>query len=426
MNSAPSTLVAKAAARRDLATVGRPSADVVVDMRGIAKTYRIAQQGEKASTMGEAVLDRIKRGGKAIPKQSFEALSDITLQIRQGEAVGIIGRNGAGKSTLLKVLTRITAPTKGEIDIRGRVGSLLEVGTGFHPELTGRENIYLNGSILGMRKHEIDRSFDDIVEFSDTGRFLDTPVKRYSSGMYVRLAFAVAAHLPSEILLIDEVLAVGDAEFRERSIEKMRNLGADGRTVLFVSHHMPSVLQLCDRAVVLNAGSVAFDGTPRDAARYYANAAASDGLSAPEAQSRRQGNGAVRVAEFAPIKEVFRPDEQKEFRFRVDSFSNDAERYTIETYIFADGGDCILHCDSKLLDITLDSTRSVSGSLVIRGPWLQPGRYSVTVSVNGAEMFDDVIDACQFEISEGLPYPIPDDGWSSVGKVLADFDWNYD
>jgi lipopolysaccharide transport system ATP-binding protein len=430
MTNAPSTLVAKAALRRQEtplpAGATASSAEVVIEMRGIAKTYRIAHQNDKASTLGEAVLARIRRGGRSVAKESFEALSDVSLQIRRGEAVGIIGRNGAGKSTLLKVLTRITAPTKGEIDIRGRVGSLLEVGTGFHPELTGRENIYLNGSILGMRKHEIDRSFDDIVEFSDTSRFLDTPVKRYSSGMYVRLAFAVAAHLPSEILLIDEVLAVGDAEFRERSIEKMRNLGADGRTVLFVSHHMPSVLQLCTRAVVLSAGTVAFDGTPNAAAHFYSSASGAAGLNAPEQRDRRQGTGAARLALFAPAKEVFATNEVKTFRYEVESHDPRPNGYTISALVIDEGGEQLLHCDSKLLGLTLNSSQNASGTFTIAHPWLRPGRYSVVVALFGAEMIDDVIDACFFEVSEELPYPLPDPGYSSTGRVLADFSWTED
>ena len=191
------------------------------------------------------------------------SLKDINLEIRQGDAVGIIGRNGAGKSTFLKILSRVTTPTTGVIKAKGRIASLLEVGTGFHPELTGRENIYLNGAILGMRKKEIDRKLDQIVDFSGIERYLDTPVKRYSSGMYVRLAFAVAAHLESEILIVDEVLAVGDAEFQKKCLGKMKDIGVDeGRTVLFVSHNMGMINQLCDSAVLLEFGKVVNIGTP--------------------------------------------------------------------------------------------------------------------------------------------------------------------
>ena len=187
------------------------------------------------------------------------ALRDVSFQVREGEILGIIGRNGAGKSTLLKILSRITAPTSGQVKIKGRVGSLLEVGTGFHPELTGRENIYLNGAILGMKKAEIDRKLDEIIDFAEIEQFIDTPVKRYSSGMYVRLAFAVAAHLEPEILIVDEVLAVGDAAFQKKCLGKMGDVANSGLTVLFVSHNMPSIRVLCERVILLNAGSIKID-----------------------------------------------------------------------------------------------------------------------------------------------------------------------
>lgn len=205
-------------------------------------------------------------------KETFWALSDVSFSINQGERVGIIGRNGAGKSTLLKLLSRITTPTKGKIELRGRVASLLEVGTGFHPELTGRENVYLNGAILGMSRSEIRRKFDEIVAFADIEKFLDTPVKRYSSGMYVRLAFAVAAHLESEALLVDEVLAVGDAEFQKKCIYKMSEVAKGGRTILFVSHNMNAVQNLCNRGIVLNKGSIIFEGNIQKAIDTYSGA----------------------------------------------------------------------------------------------------------------------------------------------------------
>jgi lipopolysaccharide transport system ATP-binding protein len=197
------------------------------------------------------------------------ALRDINFQVQQGEALGIIGRNGAGKSTLLKVLSRVTAPTSGEVKIKGRIASLLEVGTGFHPELTGRENIYLNGAIMGMDKAEISRKFDEIVDFSAIEKFIDTPVKRYSSGMYVRLAFAVAAHLEPEILIVDEVLAVGDAQFQKKCMGKMGEVASQGRTVLFVSHNMSSVAQLCNRGILLNSGQIVTVGSIGDVVDTY-------------------------------------------------------------------------------------------------------------------------------------------------------------
>lgn len=202
-------------------------------------------------------------------RETLWALRDVSLEIRAGEAVGLIGPNGAGKSTLLKLLSRITLPTSGRITLRGRVATLLEVGTGFHPELTGRENIFVNGAILGMRRREIESRFDEIVEFSGVERFIDTPVKRYSSGMYVRLAFAVAAHLQPEILLVDEVLAVGDAEFQRKCLGKMQEVSEGGRTVVFVSHNMAAVQRLCSRAFVIDHGQIVLDGTPAEAVAAY-------------------------------------------------------------------------------------------------------------------------------------------------------------
>ena len=212
--------------------------------------------------------DRAVKGGSDV----VWSLKDINLEIKQGDAVGIIGRNGAGKSTFLKILSRVTAPTTGSVKARGRIASLLEVGTGFHPELTGKENIYLNGAILGMRKKEIDRKMDQIVDFSGVERYLDTPVKRYSSGMYVRLAFAVAAHLDSEILIVDEVLAVGDAEFQAKCLGKMKDVSStQGRTVLFVSHNMAAIQKLCNSGLLLNKGQIVVDGPIRKALDVYMN-----------------------------------------------------------------------------------------------------------------------------------------------------------
>jgi lipopolysaccharide transport system ATP-binding protein len=213
------------------------------------------------------------RSRKAEKDELIWALKDINFDVKQGEVLGIIGKNGAGKSTLLKILSQVTTPTKGEVKVKGRIASLLEVGTGFHPELTGRENIFLNGAILGMTKPEIRSRFDEIVEFAGVAKYIDTPVKRYSSGMYVRLAFAVAAHLEPEILIVDEVLAVGDAEFQKKALGKMESVSKnDGRTVLFVSHNMGAVKNLCNRAIILNNGMISFNGKTDDAIDLYLNA----------------------------------------------------------------------------------------------------------------------------------------------------------
>jgi lipopolysaccharide transport system ATP-binding protein len=246
------------------------SESLAMSVRGISKTYRITTTQDQPTTLGEAVLRRARRPFRRSAKHVFTALDDVSFDVSQGEAVGIIGRNGAGKSTMLKVLSRITEPTRGRIELHGRVGSLLEVGTGFHQELTGRENIALNGSILGMSRREIKDAFDSIVDFAGVEEFLETPVKRYSSGMYIRLAFAVAAHLNPEILIVDEVLAVGDAAFQEKCLKKMNEVTTgQGRTVLFVSHNMNAIESLCKRCIHLEDGRVTFDGPTHGAVERY-------------------------------------------------------------------------------------------------------------------------------------------------------------
>ena len=250
---------------------------VVIRARGLGKEYRLGTRQKAAGTVGEAMMSALKspfRRLRALKDgdgtEAFWALRDVSFDVSRGEVLGIIGRNGAGKSTLLKVLSRITDPTTGEARMRGRVASLLEVGTGFHPELSGRENIYLNGAILGMKRIEIQQKFDEIVDFADIERFLDTPVKRYSSGMYVRLAFAVASHLEPEILIVDEVLAVGDYRFQRKCIGKMKDVAAGhGRTVLFVSHNMAAVRSLCKSGIVLGDGQVEFAGSAEDSVAHY-------------------------------------------------------------------------------------------------------------------------------------------------------------
>ncbi len=255
-----------------------------IRVHNLGKRYRISHEGnahDKYKTLRDSVMDlakapfrRLKNRGEEGRQEDFWALKDVSFDVQPGEVVGIIGRNGAGKSTLLKILSRITKPSTGSVQLNGRVGSLLEVGTGFHPELTGRENIFLNGSILGMKRAEIQKQFDAIVDFSGVEKFLDTPVKRYSSGMYVRLAFAVAAHLTPEILIIDEVLAVGDVSFQKKCLGKLEEVGAAGRAVLFVSHSVPAILRLCNRVMLFNQGSFVTAGRPHDVVREYLGAGA--------------------------------------------------------------------------------------------------------------------------------------------------------
>jgi homopolymeric O-antigen transport system ATP-binding protein len=271
--------------------------DKTIQVENLSKRYRLGQTQTLRMRLAQAV-NRIKRGGAeqdGTNPDEFWALRDVSLDVRPGEVLGLIGRNGAGKSTLLKILSRITDPTHGQVTIHGRVGSLLEVGTGFHPELTGRENIFLNGAILGMKRAEISKQFDQIVDFAEVGRFLDTPVKRYSSGMYVRLAFAVAAHLEPEVLLIDEVLAVGDAAFQRKCLGKMGDVAKRGRTVVFVSHNMAAVSTLCDRSVLLEDGQVSFIGDTEQAVQRYLQHSNEQSPVALADRQDRAGSGAVRL-----------------------------------------------------------------------------------------------------------------------------------
>jgi lipopolysaccharide transport system ATP-binding protein len=288
--------------------------DIAIRVDKLSKRYRIGLKEEKPDTLGGAILDlarrplenfrRLRQLSKFSKEESDSkniiwALKDVSLEVKKGEVVGVIGRNGAGKTTLLKLMSRITEPTRGEVFVRGRVGSLLEVGTGFHPDLTGRENIYLNGTVLGMKKAEIDRKFAEIVDFSGVEKFIDTPVKRYSSGMRVRLAFAVAAHLEPEILLVDEVLSVGDMDFQKKCLGKMGDVVREGRTVLFVSHNMQAVRALCPRSILLSEGALVEDGLTADTLETYYESLRQKGVDTEtdvtNPQNRR-GSGAVRFS----------------------------------------------------------------------------------------------------------------------------------
>jgi len=277
--------------------------DVAVRTVGLGKMYSIGSERESYRTLRDTLvhaakrpLERIRHPGAATHSSTdLWALRDVDLEVNHGQALGIIGRNGSGKTTLLKVLSHITEPTEGRVEIRGRVASLLEVGTGFHPELTGRENIQLNGAILGMTRAEIRRKFDEIVDFSEIGRFLDTPVKRYSSGMYVRLAFAVAAHLEPEILIVDEVLAVGDAGFQKKCLGKMEDVAGGGRTVLFVSHNMQAITSLCDRAIQIEAGQVVNSGSADVIVAEYLAQQADTGASANWDSGKGPGDEEARL-----------------------------------------------------------------------------------------------------------------------------------
>lgn len=279
----------------------------IIEANNISKSYRIYHQAADYGTLRDSIAKvgsyaykKITGQSEKMSKETFWALKNINFSVEKGEALGVIGANGAGKSTLLKILSRVTAPTEGSITLRGRVAALLEVGTGFHGELTGRENIFLNGAILGMTKREIEKKFDEIVDFSGVEKFIDTPVKRYSSGMNVRLGFAVAAHMEPEILIVDEVLAVGDADFQKRCLGKMDEVSkASGRTILFVSHNMTAIQQLCDRAIFLEKGQIRAVGSSKDMVHEYLQEPLATDSTPVKDRTDRTGNGKVQLEEFA-------------------------------------------------------------------------------------------------------------------------------
>lgn len=324
--------------------------EIAIDVQNLSKRYRIGLAEEQHDTLASAVvawvrspLDNFRNLKKLSHFKDDEsldvmyALRDVSFQVKQGEVLGVIGRNGAGKSTLLKILSRITDPTSGHVEIRGRVSSLLEVGTGFHPELTGRENVYLNGTILGMTKAEVDRKFDEIVAFSEVEKFIDTPVKRYSSGMRVRLAFAVAAHLDPEILLVDEVLAVGDLAFQRKCLGKMDDVAKTGRTVLFVSHNMAMVAQLCQTGLVLEGGRVQMRGEAGEAINAYVQNVLEQPASAEDwghkdlyVDSFQILNGTDTLDTTSPTRVRFRIHVRRQFWQMVASFTlSNAEQTTV-------------------------------------------------------------------------------------------------
>jgi lipopolysaccharide transport system ATP-binding protein len=338
--------------------------------------------------------------------EEFWALRNVSIEIAQGEVLGIIGRNGAGKSTLLKILSRITDPSTGRIGVKGRVASLLEVGTGFHPDLTGRENIWLNGAILGMTRREIAKQFDEIVDFAGVEKFIDTPVKRYSTGMYVRLGFAVAAHLNPEILLIDEILSVGDGDFQKKCLGKMQEVAASaGRTILFVSHQLPSVVALCSRACLLQNGQLEADGDAKSVVEVYQK-----GISGLEnsqrdgASKNRPGRGTMRISSIRPEKQVFDPAEEKRFFVRI--VTNDLSETTCYLYmIFVDAQNHELFVlDSRHVNTAIRPGQPAEVSVVLRTPWMRPGEYSVHAGLVNFDCLDRWDNACRFGVSNELPY----------------------
>ena len=403
------------------------TSDIAVSVRGLSKSYTIAHQGERHVTLAESLLAKARRPFARVAKETFWALKNVEFDIKKGDVVGIIGRNGAGKSTLLKILSRITEPTAGTIDLYGRVGSLLEVGTGFHPELTGRENVFLNGAILGMTRAEIRKQFDAIVDFAGVEQFIDTPVKRYSSGMYVRLAFAVAAHLESEILIIDEVLAVGDAEFQKKCLGKMKDVSSLGRTVLFVSHNLSTMNSMCDSGLLLVSGEVVAAGNFQSVAVGYSRLRSVGSDSWPD-PSTRQGTGEMRFAEFRPVYEDFDPASEKSFQWSVERRGSHevAERCFVSIHVNDEQDVCVAQCDSRLNGVWLTNGPTARGLMHLRTPWLRPGEYSVDIGISGPHgLVDRVGSACKLVVNSNMPYrhTVPANS-TAFTPVLSNFQWS--
>jgi lipopolysaccharide transport system ATP-binding protein len=385
--------------------------DLAIEIEGLGKRFQL---GPPPSLAG-FLRGRARRSHDG----EFWALRDVSLAIPRGEALGIVGRNGAGKSTLLKILARVTEPTTGRAIVRGRIGSLLEVGTGFHPELSGRENVYLNGAILGLRKREITARFDEIVEFSGVERFIDTPVKRYSSGMRLRLAFAVAAHLEPEILVIDEVLAVGDAEFQRRCLGKMGDVTGRGRTVLFVSHNLAALRSLCTRAVWLDAGRVAAEGAPQAVLDAYL-AAAEQRVELPLAQRRdRAGNGELRFTRVVlragdAAREDARPTTGRPLEIALAyTAASGAPLKTVRVAVlFLDAfGNRVLATDTRFLNADFRELPP-AGEIVCRIPDLPlaTGHYQLNV---WATVADEVAD----HVEEAIPLRVEDGDVFGTGRT---------
>ena len=362
-----------------------------------------------AATLRESLSQSVRSLFKRKPSsesREFWALRDISLEIKPGERVGVIGRNGAGKTTLLKLMSRITEPTTGKIHLRGRVSSLLEVGTGFHPELTGRENIYLNGALLGMSRAEIHRKFDEIVAFSEIERFIDTPVKRYSSGMYVRLAFAVAAHLDPDILLVDEVLAVGDVKFQQKCLGKMRDVSAQGRTLLFVTHQMGIVAQLCERAILLDQGRCVQMGNTQDIVMAYLRGASEGGSQLRERRREDIEGRAMYVqgislltAKETPASEYGIADPVS---IRVGIAIAERRSGAVMGLVIKDRlGRKIFTAETRLNADSLPArAKALTGQLVIPAHYLTPGEYSLHVALHipNVEVLDVLDEVCRFSI----------------------------
>jgi lipopolysaccharide transport system ATP-binding protein len=420
--------------------------DVVIHADQLSKQYRLG-------VINHGTLYRdlqswwAKLSGKSDPNSSlgkswshsparvegdlFRALENVCFEVSRGEILGVVGGNGAGKSTLLKVLSRITAPTSGWVGLNGRVASLLEVGTGFHPELTGRENIYLNGAILGMSRREIAKKFEEIVDFAEISQFIDTPVKRYSSGMYVRLAFSVAAHLESEILLVDEVLAVGDIAFQRKCLGKMEDIGSNGRTILFVSHNMAAVENLCSRTLVLKDGRVDFHGDVKEGIqKYQSYFEAAEGINLESAP--RTGDGRAKVADiwFSDAENnrlhILKSGQDIKLHIRVEPSAEKCRNLVLAAGITTLRGEGILHFSTETSGLVVESLEeSEVFTCAIPRLALRGGYYSMNLFLSASGVVTDWLQgAYKFQVEDADFYGtgrLPPDGYSTY---LVDFSWS--
>jgi lipopolysaccharide transport system ATP-binding protein len=410
--------------------------DIAIRADGLSKQYRIGGAQASYLTLREALVHAATSPirwlrGEQRQQNTIWALDDVSFEVKHGEAVGIIGRNGAGKSTLLKILSRITKPTRGRVDLYGRVGSLLEVGTGFHPELTGRENIFLNGAILGMTRAEIVRKFDEIVDFAEIEKFLDTPVKHYSSGMYVRLAFAVAAHLEPEILVVDEVLAVGDAEFQKKCLGKMGEVAKGGRTVLFVSHNMGAISSLCKTGILLRDGKLFYFGDVTNTINKYLENAKGELVVHRDENPKLQ----IQILEAKVLNEDNQVMSTNPYWKSLRVFLRLAIRENISKVYLA------LHIHDHSLETILFSRdfdlneRNLLGrepgvyeySIKVPGKLLVPGFYSISIHVAWAsppEIIDGVDHVCPFEVIDDQSN-MSKIGFPWRGKIATFLKWDY-
>ncbi|MCC6503468.1 MAG: ABC transporter ATP-binding protein [Deltaproteobacteria bacterium] len=389
----------------------------MITVDGVSKRYTIGKK-ESYGSLRDEVMDalsspfrRLFGGSESSSDPSVWALKDVSFEVSEGDVLGIIGRNGAGKSTLLKILSRITEPTEGRIEMRGRIASLLEVGTGFHPELTGRENIFMNGALLGMSSREIKAKFDEIVAFSEIEKFLDTPVKRYSSGMYVRLAFAVAAHLEPEILVIDEVLAVGDTLFQKKCVDKMLEVSKKGRTVLFVSHNLTAVKALCKSAILLREGKLFFKGGAQEVIDAYSEVTGiSDKVVDLSKIERKEGTNDLIFDQLTFCDYPIAFGKQIKFKLRLKSkakaFFPELE---LGVAIVDRNNNTMIHCSNRFLNKLIEHTTDADEYLFEIENNLRPGIYFLTLFLKTKDKIQDwLLNVVMFEIGEGNPYNFTD------------------